>query len=347
MTSLKVYEGRDLFPSKVMAPLVKHSDVLEPAESFSRADLVLLPHDEVFDEWSSARLEAVGVPPHEQDGLRARYRDLVERAASATRPTVFVRHSDFSVQIPVPDNGIVVQANGHRSARHRNEFALAGFGALGLDPSLDGPADGSTGRPSVSFQGSARLDRVTPERVARDAATWLRRAGVRHRLVQRAMWSEGQLVRDQALLALERAPQVDLDALRITRAFLTASEQDRERNRASYLERMLASPYALVARGRGNFSYRLYEAMELRRIPVFIDTDSILPFDDEIDWRDEFVWVDEDAIDRIGDVVAERHPPTTQQLHQWQQRMRDLWEGYCRPKAYWSHLGNRIVDLLR
>ena len=63
----------------------------------------------------------------------------------------------------------------------------------------------------------------------------------------------------------------------------------------------------LCARGRGNFSYRLYETLCSGRIPVFIDTDCVLPFEDVIDWRSLCVWVPEAEVDQVAERVADFH----------------------------------------
>ena len=50
--------------------------------------------------------------------------------------------------------------------------------------------------------------------------------------------------------------------------------------RTGYVENLVASDYVLCARGAGNFSYRLYETLSCGRIPVFVDTDCVLPHED-------------------------------------------------------------------
>jgi len=48
-------------------------------------------------------------------------------------------------------------------------------------------------------------------------------------------------------------------------------------------------------------SYRLYEALCCGRIPVFIDTDCVLPYDFMIDWKKYFVWVDQSELPLIAE----------------------------------------------
>jgi hypothetical protein len=97
------------------------------------------------------------------------------------------------------------------------------------------------------------------------------------------------------------------------------------------------SDYVLCARGAGNFSYRLYETLSCGRIPVFVDTDCVLPYDFLVDWKDHCVWVDQDEIDRAGERVADFHERlTAQEFEDLQRGWRRLWEEYVRPMGFFS-----------
>jgi hypothetical protein len=52
-----------------------------------------------------------------------------------------------------------------------------------------------------------------------------------------------------------------------------------------FVNNILNSDYTICMRGGGNFSVRFYETLCLGRIPIFIDTDCLLPFQDEIDYK--------------------------------------------------------------
>src|SRR5262249_35005491 len=79
------------------------------------------------------------------------------------------------------------------------------------------------------------------------------------------------------------------------------------RVRREYVRNMLDSDYVLCVRGAGTWSYRFTEALSLGRIPVFVDTDCVLPYDFLLDWREHVVWVDREDIPRIGERIAEFH----------------------------------------
>lgn len=107
--------------------------------------------------------------------------------------------------------------------------------------------------------------------------------------------------------------------------------------RRVYVRNMVDSDYVLCVRGIGNFSYRLYETLSLGRIPIFVDTDSVLPLDFDIDWRDYCVWVDEAEIDRIGDRVLEFHESLDEaEFEERQRACRQLWEDRISPQGFFA-----------
>ncbi|HJU48582.1 MAG TPA: exostosin family protein, partial [Gaiellaceae bacterium] len=102
------------------------------------------------------------------------------------------------------------------------------------------------------------------------------------------------------------------------------------------------SDYVVCARGGGNFSYRLYEALSLGRIPIFIDTDCVLPFETEIDWRSLCVWVDERELDEIGDRLAAFHAALDGDgLEERQRECRRVFETYLSVEGFFRHLARR------
>jgi hypothetical protein len=107
--------------------------------------------------------------------------------------------------------------------------------------------------------------------------------------------------------------------------------------RRRYVRNILESDYTVCVRGGGNFSYRLYETLSMGRIPVFVDTDCVLPLDFQIEWRDYCVWVDEHEIDRIGDRVLEFHESISDaEFDARQFACRRLWETHISPQGFFA-----------
>src|SRR5206468_1102697 len=110
---------------------------------------------------------------------------------------------------------------------------------------------------------------------------------------------KGMAPRPRALRAVMDSPHVETNFV-LRKKFNGGS-------RRAFVENMVQSDYVLCVRGAGNFSYRLYETLSCGRIPVFIDTNCVLPAEDLVKWRDVCVWVDEADVDHVGEIVAEFH----------------------------------------
>lgn len=110
--------------------------------------------------------------------------------------------------------------------------------------------------------------------------------------------------------------------------------------RKNFVENILESDYTLCIRGLGNNSIRFFETMCCGRIPIFVNTDSTLPFDKLIDWKSLCVWVEEKDIDRVGDIVEEFHRNiSAEEFMALQKRLRKIWEDYLTPTGFFKSIG--------
>jgi len=74
-----------------------------------------------------------------------------------------------------------------------------------------------------------------------------------------------------------------------------------------YIANLVKGDYALVTRGNGNFSIRFYEVLSMGRIPVFINTDCVLPYDEYIKWKNLCVWVEDHEINNTAEKIIDFH----------------------------------------
>lgn len=94
-----------------------------------------------------------------------------------------------------------------------------------------------------------------------------------------------------------------------------------------YYENIRNTDYVLCVRGTGNFSVRLYETLMMGRIPIFVNTDCLLPFEDYIDWKSHVVWVDWKDRHRIAEKVYDFHNGLTEGAFKTLQlKNRQLWK---------------------
>jgi hypothetical protein len=117
--------------------------------------------------------------------------------------------------------------------------------------------------------------------------------------------------------------------------------------RADFVNNLVDNDYALCVRGRGNFSFRLYEALSAGRVPVFVNTDCLLPCDDEVDWREVFVWVEESDLQSLPERILEFHERLSEAEFQERQRdCRQLWERYLSAHGFHRWLASRFVPAI-
>ena len=110
------------------------------------------------------------------------------------------------------------------------------------------------------------------------------------------------------------------------------------------LDNLLGSDYVLCARGEGNFSYQLYETLCSGRIPVFVNSNCVLPFQNQLDWKSFCVWVEAEDVTKVASKVAEFHAALTPEAFiELQKRCRNVWEEWLSPHGYFLPFSKYFV----
>lgn len=105
------------------------------------------------------------------------------------------------------------------------------------------------------------------------------------------------------------------------------SEEARKVTELEFYNNMLESNYIVCIRGAGNFSVRLFETLAMGRIPVFINTDCILPLPNLINWKKHMVWIEFDELHKIEEKIKNFHESHNKSSFEALQRAnRKLWE---------------------
>jgi hypothetical protein len=155
-------------------------------------------------------------------------------------------------------------------------------------------------------------------------------------LLKRYEWNLGQILRRKAMKKLIQNEGIETNFQIIIRGYLDQiNKKNRKNNRQEFVESIFNSDYALCARGAGNYSFRFYEALSAGRIPLFINTDCVLPLDDIIDWKKYCVWVEEDEIERIDQLLLDfHHGLSNDDFINMQIKIRNLWIEWIEDEAY-------------
>lgn len=109
--------------------------------------------------------------------------------------------------------------------------------------------------------------------------------------------------------------------------------------RKEFVDNIKGSDYTLCVRGGGNFSYRFYETLSAGRIPVFIDTECVLPYENEIDWKSLMIRVDSSNLESLPAMVHNSHKPLSKNdFAIWQSRCYQTWKQWLSPEGFYQNL---------
>lgn len=104
------------------------------------------------------------------------------------------------------------------------------------------------------------------------------------------------------------------------------------RSKSEFIENIESNLYTLCVRGGGNFSFRLSETFMMGRIPILLDTDCIFPFENEIPYKKNTVYVTKENSNNfkeINKVILDFHDKHSEEdLLQIQKENRQIWIDY-------------------
>jgi hypothetical protein len=317
-----------------------------------------------FARWASARPAAYALvdQPAEADVFvlsipwkmtrgNPAARDFAEREILAAgrlgRKIVIFFDSDHDESIAWPGHAVVFRFSIYSDTRRRNEFAIPTFSQdfLALNHAGVMHPREKASVPSVGFCGYApplgcRLSARTVREIVRYAAYRLRALSRRRQLIAHAP-------RVRALRALRQSPSVKTrfivrDQFAFNRWGVLqpgGTPESAAHQRAEFLGNLDGTDYAVCVRGLANCSIRFYEAISLGRIPLFVNTQCVLPYDWLVDWKKACLWVEDAELPRIGRILREHHARVSPGEFTAQQFLaRDLFERWIRPEGFFGEL---------
>ena len=297
------------------------SKLFNLSPSLEKADVAVLPFGwRAKDQWGTDY---------------NRYSELAYKLAGEAKKhgkrIVISFNSDSDEAVPL-DNSIVLRTSLYRTTRKHNEFAIPGWSVDFLSRYLGGKLQirKKNHIPSVGYCGYVDYN---PENKIKSLL-------LHSMKVITGRSQTGARLRGLAVRTLMYDKRVNMNFI-FRKGF---SGNGNDSIRRDYVKNIVESDYALVVRGGGNFSYRLYEVLSCGRIPVFVDTDCVLPFDHIIDWKKYCVWVDSKDIESIGDkIVAFHNNITDGDFEGLQRSIRRLYEEWISPVGFHKNLWRCII----
>jgi hypothetical protein len=264
---------------------------------------------------------------------------------------ILVWHSgDLPPIIPLP-NAICFQSALYRSRLRANQHAVPFFVADPLPQHSNGQVKlrRKGERPVVGFCGYAGV--VLPK------MAYGVYANLKHNLLFRLGRAPYEampvlpatLLRARTLRLLSTDSRIETNFLINKRAFKRNDKrfdaEIRARQVATFYRNLLDSDYILCVRGYGNWSIRFYETLACGRIPVFIDTDCVLPSRARIPWKNYCVYVEQHELAHIAERILEFHARLTpDEFIEKQLACRQLWEERLSRAGFMNHLAEELIS---
>lgn len=276
-------------------------------------------------------------------------KDLARMAQKAGKEIIVWSEGDYGVSVPI-ENAVVFQYSITRSRRARREYALAPTFDDNVAIYLDGKPcfRHKTERPVIGFCGQAASAPI--KQMAwklNNLAHWGRYRVNLEQYEPPPVWSPVAL-RSKVLELLSQSPLVETNFIirkRYRGGVVTAQEQADPYNavKKAFIDNLNTSDYIVCVRGTGNWSKRLYETLNWGRIPVFIDTDCVLPYDFAVDWKKYCVWIERHEVPFVAQKVADFHAALSpHDFLDLQQACRNLWQERLSIDGFFVHFAEHF-----
>jgi hypothetical protein len=121
------------------------------------------------------------------------------------------------------------------------------------------------------------------------------------------------------------------------------SAESREKTTEEFFENITQNLYTFCMRGSGNFSVRFYETLAMGRIPVLLNTDCDLPFNNQINWEKHCLIIAESETKNISQEILTFHNNHDNvALEKIQIKNRKLWLDFFQKDNYFIKLYNDL-----
>ena len=293
-------------------------------DSAAEADICILPKEWNYYLWHRKQDEAAA---------------LADDAGRNGKKILIWFRGDLPPRVQFK-NAVVFKSAMERSRRVADEFAAPSFIDDPVSRFGDGGFREKSSKPRVGFCGYAA---ISPIKLAYSiAANSKTNMAIR---LGRSNYKSSPLIpatvlRARVLRLLSKSNSIETNFVVRDkyRAGLKANSQNGDAVR-EFFQNIYDSDYVVCLRGYGNWSVRLYETLASGRIPIFVDTDCVLPFDFAVDWKKYCVWIDKKDVSRIARIVAAFHARLLpRDFLELQRSCRRLWEERLSLDGFMSHL---------
>lgn len=345
---LRVYLDKNLIdPQYPLNPLLYHIDSQEGLESFEyspleNCDFVIYPY-----LWNVFKEENIA-------------KELAKRAKQYNKKLVIFWVTDHDEPLVI-DNSLIFKTSLQKTHIKANERLLpalvSDFLNEGIDPTIKLQLRTKASTPVIGFCGN--INQLTQKKRINQVFEKIRRNITEPFIVHPQLKKlfqylpikitkgpnryVGRRIRRKVIHSFKKAKGLQTNFLIRQLYYNGYSESNPDllaakKSKAEFIQNMLESDYILCPRGMGNYSIRLYETLCAGRIPILINTNITLPFEDEIDWKNHCIWVEENEIENLPELILRFHNSISEEeFLERQIACRELWEERLSFTGYFKH----------
>ncbi|TXH53497.1 MAG: hypothetical protein E6Q89_09340 [Bacteroidia bacterium] len=305
------------------------------------ADFLLLPFKyEIIHDFSEVELHKEGITNDDLPELRLIAAEMDKLSVQLQKKMILFFYRDSTIALPFR-NALIFRTSTFVSANRYGEYGMPAF-IDDFGPDLGFTITNWKQKPSVSFRGSCAPLQL-PLSIRLRLATNLIFQHLKFPYRVKNYYNDGYLLRRRAILSILKSQEFfEADFS------LNKPNQFSDLSKKNYLKSLRSNDYFICTSGQGNYSFRLYEIMQAGRIPVFIQTDSLLPVLDEIPWRKLTVWIEASEVKHTAEKILHfHHSLKKDEFIELQRTIRFIWEKYLCYEGFSNYLLFQFLPLMK
>ena len=259
-------------------------------------------------------------------------------AETNDKPLIIDAISDSDVFLDIPSANIL-RTGLYKSLKQPFETECPYWSNYRTKEGLDALSIGFKGKkPTVGFCGTtlsmgrlANLGRqIIPNKISRSV---LSQGKVARKVDPRLKEGMSLQLREKALKLLSGDRRIDstFDVTNNLHSYYVKDESNKIALEKLFIDNTSKCDYVLCVRGSGNFSGRFYMALNAGRIPVVIDTDGVIPEENQL----HMIKIPVSSLENLGEVILEHFEQTSEQeLREMKLSNRSVYHQFLSPEKF-------------
>jgi len=272
--------------------------------------------------------------------------DFISECREAGKKVFTITMGDFGVT-PMDKDVYIFRQNGYQSRRLKYQYALPAFIPCPMQRIFNAKEiyiRHKSAKPVVGFCGQSKTNIIKSFKDVFKTAIQNVKYHSRLSFYEPHALYPSTLLRQRVLRIIEDDNRIISNFIKRKKYRAGVSDRaSREKTTLEFFQNIMDSDYIVCLRGGGNFSVRLYETLAMGRIPVFVNTDCILPYDQILEWKKYTIWIEAADLSSLPDRIVSFHNSLSEeQFMGLQKKCRQLWENYLSMNGFYQNFLQNI-----